>query len=278
MRVPLLLAACCAVALSPAGCKTWDVAPEVKVPEERLPIPDALKPARTDGPAEPLPPPAAPDAQTGARKEGPSDPPPPPHPDSSTYVLRRWDFDADPVGGPPAGFSFGRTGHGKAGSWAVRAAEGAPSGKQVLAQEDADATDYRFPVALVEGVEAKDLRLTVKYRTVSGVVDQAAGLVFRAKGEKDYYVARANALEGNVMLFRVKGGFRDLVAQWDGKVAAKEWTELGVDVAGDRIQVIFGGKAVLDVRDGTFLEAGKVGLWTKADAVTEFDDLMLEGK
>lgn len=263
-----------------AGCSTWDVAPEVKIPEEKIPIPDALKAERPDGPSVP-PPPPSPDAMTEAGRGGPFDPPPPPPTpplESSTYVLRRWDFDADPAGGIPAGFSFGRTGVGKQGSWVVRAVEGAPSGRQVLAQEDTDATDYRFPVALVEGVEAKDLRLTVKYRTVSGVVDQAAGLVFRAKGEKDYYVVRANALENNVILFKVKTGFRDSLAQWEGKVPAKEWTELAVDVQGDRIQVIFQGKTVLDVRDGTFAEAGKVGLWTKADAVTEFDDLALEGK
>jgi hypothetical protein len=217
-----------------------------------------------------------------ARKDGPSDPPPPSPPEATGPTRTRikttftCDFDGDPAGAPPRGFDFGRTGVGKEGSWVVRAAEGAPSGANVLVQEDADPTDYRFPVALMPGTETKDLRLTVKYRTVSGVVDQAAGLVFRAKGDKDYYLVRANALEDNVMLFRVKTGFRETIAQWDGKVPPKAWSELGVEVAGDRIQVLFGGKTILDVRDGTFPEAGRVGVWTKADSVTQFDDLALE--
>jgi hypothetical protein len=89
----------------------------------------------------------------------------------------------------------------------------------------------------------------------------------------DYYIARANALEDNVHLYRVVGGRRQRFAGWDGKVASGAWHELAMEMASDRIQVFFDGKQVIDDRDGTFKEAGKFGVWTKADSIILFDDL-----
>ena len=182
------------------------------------------------------------------------------------------DFESDGAGQQPKGFEFGRTGEGRPGIWTVVVQEDAPSGKKVLAQTDADATDFRFPVAFT-GPAMKDLRLSVRCKPVSGSVDQGCGLVFRLKDANNYYVARANALEDNVRLYRVVKGSRRQFGGWNGKVATAVWHELSVEAKGDRIAVSFDGKKVIDERDSTFAEAGKFGVWTKADSVIYFDDL-----
>jgi len=185
----------------------------------------------------------------------------------------RFGFDGDAVDAPPPGFSFGRTGGGHAGRWVVQAASDAPSGGHVLAQLDADDTDYRFPVAVADQPAVADVRVSVRCKPVSGKVDQACGVVLRFQGENDYYVARANALEDNVNLYYVKDGRRRQVAGWRGKVTGGAWHALGVEARGDRFQVSWDGTTVVDAHDPTFARAGKAGVWTKADSVTEFDDL-----
>jgi hypothetical protein len=187
-------------------------------------------------------------------------------------TARRFDFDSDKPGEVPQGFSFGRTGKGPPGKWVVQAVDDAPSGKNVLVQTDADRTDYRFPIAYT-GPELKDLRLSVKCKPVSGKVDQGCGLVFRLKDADNYYVARANALEDNVRLYHVVKGDRRQFAGWNGKVASGKWHELAVEAQGDHFQVLFDGQKIIDAHDKTFTEAGKFGVWTKADSVIEFDDL-----
>jgi hypothetical protein len=182
------------------------------------------------------------------------------------------DFESDGAAQQPKGFEFGRTGEGRPGIWSVIVQEDAPSGKKVLAQTDADATDYRFPLAFT-GPAMKDLRLSVRCKPVSGSVDQGCGLVFRLKDANNYYVARANALEDNVRLYRVVKGSRRQFGGWNGKVATAVWHELTVEAKGDHIAVSFDGKKVIDERDSTFAEAGKFGVWTKADSVIYFDDL-----
>ncbi len=184
-----------------------------------------------------------------------------------------WSFQGDPVNEPPAGFSFARTGGGRPGKWVVLLDAGAPAGDHVLAQVDADGTDYRFPVAVADAPVLRDLRLEVRCKPVSGKTDRACGLVFRYRDENDYYVARANALEDNVRLYHVVKGRRRQIGGWDGKVASGVWHALAIEARGDDIQVIWEGKRVIRVADGALREAGKVGLWTKADSVTWFDGL-----
>jgi hypothetical protein len=184
-----------------------------------------------------------------------------------------WSFDADKTDAPPAGFSFGRTGSGKDGRWIVQAAADAPSKPNVLVQTDADATDNRFPVAVVDASSFKDVKLSVSCKQLSGSVDQACGLVWRFKDANNYYLTRANALEDNVRLYHVKDGNRIQFASWSGKVASKTWHKLRVEARGDRFEVYFDDKKILDAKDSTLADAGKVGVWTKADSVTAFDDL-----
>jgi hypothetical protein len=155
----------------------------------------------------------------------------------------------------------------------VIAAPDAPSKPNVLAQLEADSTDYRFPVAFVDESSFKDVRLSVSCKPISGHVDQGCGLVWRLKDPDNYYLTRANALEDNVNLYHVKDGRRIQFAGWQGKVASNVWHKLRVDARAERFEVYFDEKKVLDARDTAFVTAGKVGVWTKADSVIQFDDL-----
>ncbi|HET9596207.1 MAG TPA: hypothetical protein VFP65_11535 [Anaeromyxobacteraceae bacterium] len=191
-------------------------------------------------------------------------------------AAKAWDFEDDKVDEAPAGFSFGKTGQGRPGKWVIRVDPTAPAGDHVLAQVDTDDTDGRFPVAVADAPVVKDLRLEVRCKPISGKTDQACGLVFRYQDENNYYVTRANALEDNVRLYRVVKGTRRQFAGWSGKVASRTWHTLAVEVHGDRFQVVFDGKPIIDAKDDTIKDAGKVGLWTKADSVTHFDALSVK--
>jgi len=192
---------------------------------------------------------------------------------ATTASAETWNFDGDPVNAPPPGFSFGRTGKGKPGRWIVQAEKDAPSAGNVLAQLDPDTTDYRFPVAVANEPKLGDVGLSVRCKPVSGRVDQACGLVFRYQDEDNYYLTRANALEDNVNLYYVKDGKRRQITGWRGKVTSGTWHQLGVEARGDHFVVSFDGNKVIDAHDSTFSQPGKVGVWTKADSVTYFDDL-----
>lgn len=146
----------------------------------------------------------------------------------------------------------------------------------MLAQTDADSTDDRFPVAFADKPTLRDLELSVRCKPVSGAVDRACGLVFRLKDANNYYVTRANALEGNVRLYYVKNGHRQQIATFSGNVAAGAWHEYRVVARGDHFEVYWDNAKVIDQHDQTFGDAGKIGLWTKADSVTYFDDLTVK--
>jgi hypothetical protein len=195
----------------------------------------------------------------------------PPKPTATTFS-----FEGDKAGAPPAKFSFGRTGGGKEGRWLVQAVADAPSKPNVLAQLDTDATDYRFPVAVADTPVLKDLRLSVKCKPVSGEVDQACGLVWRYRDANNYYLTRSNATENNVRLYYVKDGKRRQIAGWNGAVKTGVWHTLGVEARADSFEVYFNGQRIIEKKDATFGEGGKVGVWTKADSVTYFDDLTVE--
>lgn len=195
------------------------------------------------------------------------------------------DFEGSAAGAPPEGFAFARTGRGEPGRWEVAAAAGSPSGRQVLAQTSTDATSFRFPVAVVEGFTARDVDLAVRFQTVSGKVDRAAGLVWRYRDPDNYYIVRANSLEDNVVLYKVEAGKRtDLDVKGAGRtygakaeVPAETWSELRVIARENLFTVYLNGRELFQVEDATFREAGGIGLWTKADSVTRFDDLRFAG-
>ena len=192
-----------------------------------------------------------------------------------------FNFDRDEAGMPPRGFSTALTGGGRPGTWVLMKDEASPDRGLVLAQTDADATGYRFPLCVHDGMAARDVDLSVKFKPVSGEKDQASGLVWRYRDQDNYYVARANALENNVVAYKVEAGKRsDLPLKGEGRtygkkavVARGEWGELRVTARGDLHTVYLNGQRLYEVEDGTFAEAGKVGVWTKADSVTYFDEL-----
>ena len=191
---------------------------------------------------------------------------------------RTADFTQDTAGQPPKGFEFGHTAKvGAAGKWVIQA-EGT---NKFLAQVDADSTRSRFPTAVLADVRTADVDLSVRFRPVSGKVDQAAGLVWRYQDENNYYIVRANALENNVVLYKVQNGRRtDLPIKGEGrtygkssKVPSGQWGTLRVVAKGPLFEVYHDGKKLYEVEDATFVQPGKVGVWTKADSVTQFDDL-----
>jgi len=184
-------------------------------------------------------------------------------------------FDEDAANAPPPGFLFARTGVGAPGQWVVRAESGAPSGANVLAQLDADRTDERFPLAVLETPSVRDVRVSVQCQMVSGEVDQACGLVARYRDEDNYYVTRANAIENNIRLYYVRNGRRQQIATWSGAVTANTWHAYRFEVQGDHLRVFWDDQLVIDHRDATFVDTGRVGLWTKADSVTYFDELRI---
>jgi hypothetical protein len=197
------------------------------------------------------------------------------------------DFDTAEVGKLPADFSIALTGGGELAAWVVQEDPTAPSGNKVLAQTSADRTSYRFPLCVYEKVTARDVRVSVKFKPVSGKVDQAAGIVWRYRDKDNYYIVRANALENNVVLYKVESGKRtDLKPSGAGlfaygkkaSVPQGQWSELRLTATGKRFEVALNGEHLFTVEDETFTQPGKVGLWTKADSVTYFDNLTIESQ
>lgn len=196
---------------------------------------------------------------------------------------RKVDFEQDTAGQPPNGFMFGHTRKaGTPGRWIVQEDK---SGKY-LAQLDTDNTRNRFPVAVIADASGADVDLSVRFRPLSGRVDQAAGLVWRYQNEDNYYIVRANALEDNVVLYKVQNGQRtDLAVKGEGRTYGKpaevpvgQWSTLRIVATGPRFEVHFNGRKLYEVEDTTFAQAGRVGVWTKADSVTHFDDLTVTTK
>ncbi len=195
-------------------------------------------------------------------------------------------FDNAKPGGLPSGWTSGMTHNGGAPRWEVRADETAPSRPNVLAQLSDDRTSGRFPLAVYDKASVKDGQVSVKCKPISGRVDQACGVLWRYRDPNNYYIVRSNALENNVVLYKVENGERKSIAPKGTPsrtygvkhpVPKAAWSELRVNFSGSRILVSFNGKQILEAEDSSFGEAGKVGLWTKADSVTHFDDFTFSG-
>jgi hypothetical protein len=179
-------------------------------------------------------------------------------------------IDKMTVGTPPTDFEFARTGQGGPGRWAVVADTPAASGR-VIEQTSTDTTDYRFPLAIYQAVSTDNLDVVLRFKPVAGKVDQAGGIAVRLSDPDNYYVVRANALEDNVRFYRVVKGRREELEGVNTKVTANEWHQLGLRAEGERFTITFDGKQLFTATDRTFVGAGKIALWTKADSVTRFD-------
>jgi hypothetical protein len=193
------------------------------------------------------------------------------------------EFEDAAVGAPPPGFSAALTNGGAPGSWVVERDDA--KGGNVVVQKSADPTSGRFPLCVYDAVSARDVDASVRFKPLAGEKDRAAGIVWRYRDSSNYYVVRANALEGNVVLYKVEAGKRsDLKPIGAGMLAygkkvdvpSGAWSTLRVEAKGNRFAVSLNGQHLFDVEDDTFRDPGRVGLWTKADSVTAFDDLEIE--
>ena len=176
-------------------------------------------------------------------------------------------FDSMKAGAPPEGWTTGVTGSGSP-RWSVEADASAPSAPNVLKQSGSGT----FPWCVLKETSIADGFVEVKFKPLSGREDQAGGVVWRWKDGNRYYVARANALENNVSLYYTEGGSRKTIKYVDAPVAGNRWHTLRVEFAGARIKVILDGNARIELDDRHIDGAGAVGVWTKADSVTLFDD------
>jgi hypothetical protein len=184
-------------------------------------------------------------------------------------------FDNIKIGAAPPGWKATQTGSGSA-KWSVEKDDSAPSKPNVLKQSG----QATFPVCFKNDTNIKDGFVEVKFKPVAGKEDQAGGVIWRVRDSNNYYIARANALEGNVVLYKTVNGKRsslDIVGRKGGygvkeTVASGQWHTLRVEFADNKFSLLFNGKKLFDVEDTTFTKAGKVGVWTKADSVTLFDD------
>jgi hypothetical protein len=188
-------------------------------------------------------------------------------------------FDDMPVGQPPPGFLCTACGpeNAKPARWQVVAAADAPSSGRVLEQSDNDDTNNRFPVALVQDAKLADVSVSVAAKAVSGGRDRSFGVVVRARDARNYYVARANTSGWgeNVRFYKLIDGKRSELDEWEGEVKPGVWHRLQVDAIGATFTVTLDGKQVLRVHDTTLPEAGMVGVWTKAESISQFDDLTI---
>lgn len=176
-------------------------------------------------------------------------------------------FDDTKTGQLPSGWLAGVTGKGSP-QWSVEADPSAPSKPNVLKQSG----EGTYPWCVKKGTSLVNGFVEVKFKPISGNEDQAGGVVWRWQDGDNYYVARANALEDNVTIYHTVKGRRVSFKNANTKVASGVWHTLRVDFSGNHFKVSFDGKTVLEAEDNTFKAAGAVGVWTKADSVTLFDD------
>ena len=193
-------------------------------------------------------------------------------------------FESDSIGPLPSDWTSAMTHSGGPPQWEIVRDDTSPSQPNVLAQLSSDNTRRRYPLAVLNKVSGKNGDLRVKFMAVSGEVDASGGLVWRYLDENNYYIVRANALEDNVVLYKVENGSRSSLAPKgtaretygvEAKVSAQIWHTIRVAFQGSLFTVYLNGEKLFEVEDTTFTSAGKVGLWTKADSVTHFDDFQV---
>ncbi len=195
---------------------------------------------------------------------------------ASKSSVKRFDFENYEIGKLPQGWSQYATGEGEDTEWRILD----DNGNKVLAQLSNDNPNYHFNEVVFDELEARNVDLRVRLKGVTGKMDQGGGFVWRFKDADNYYVVRANPLEDNVVLYKVEKGVRtDLPLVGKGKTYGMEteplgqgWNTLRLVVKDSLFTVYINGKELFKVEDTTFAGKGKVGLWTKADAVSYFDD------
>jgi hypothetical protein len=196
-------------------------------------------------------------------------------------------FEQAVPGKLPAGWSVAMTHAGAPPRWEIVRDQSAPSPRNVLAQLSQDRTAGRFPLAVWDRALLLDGELSVAFKAVTGSIDQAAGIVWRYRDPNNYYIVRANALESNVVLYKVENGLRTSIAPKGlpsrsygvkHQIPSGRWNILKVAFNGATFTVFLNGERLFEAEDTTFQTPGKIGLWTKADSVTYFDEFTISGQ
>jgi len=182
-----------------------------------------------------------------------------------------FNFENYTTGNTPPGWTTALTGRGKMCDWRIVN----DNGNKVLAQTSSETPDYRFNLITNNNLITKDIEISVRFKAMKGRGDQGGGPVWRYKDENNYYVARANPLENNYRVYKVVNGNRVQLKSATIKMSSGKWYHLKVVMKGNNIQCYFNDKLSLRVADSTFPDPGKIGLWTKSDAVTRFDDMQV---
>jgi len=197
---------------------------------------------------------------------------------ASAEVVR---FDNSVPGQLPTGWTVAMTHDGEPPRWEIVRDQSAPRPPYVLAQVSRDRTAGRFPLAIWQATTIRDGVVSVAFKTVDGIVDQAAGIVWRYRDPNNYYIVRANALENNVVLYKVENGVRLSIAPKGlpsrsygvkHQIPGGQWHTLGIAFKDSSFTVFLNGERLFEADDRTFAQPGKTGLWTKADSITYFDE------
>ena len=193
--------------------------------------------------------------------------------------VRSFQLSKDDVGKVPSGWKADKTGKGEGSVWKVVADNTAPSKKGHVLAQTAEGPGPLFNLCVIENTSYQNVEATVAFKAVKGAKDQGGGIVWRYQDANNYYIARMNPLEDNYRLYKVVAGKRiQLATKEDLPVKAGEWHTLTIKMTGEQIECILDGKKHLEAKDDAFQKAGKIGLWTKADAQTYFDDLKISAK
>jgi hypothetical protein len=190
-------------------------------------------------------------------------------------------FSKEELGKVPTGWTATKTGKGEGSVWKIVEDETAPSKNGYVLAQTAEGPNNLFNICVLEDSNYKDVELSVSFKPIAGKNDQGGGFVWRYKDHNNYYLARLNPVgsASSFAVYKVENGKR---SQFQGKrlpkVPVGEWHTLKIKMTGDQIECYFDGKKELEVKDSTFKEAGKVGLWSKSDAQTHFDDFKASGQ
>lgn len=192
--------------------------------------------------------------------------------------LHVFNFSRSDLGKVPAGWKAEQTGEGKGSVWKVVADDTAPSKSGLALAQLARGPGGVFNICVAEAPQFKDVDVSVSFKAIAGESDQGGGFVWRYKDANNYYVCRMNPLEDNYRVYKVVAGKRTQLGAKEGvKVPVGEWHKLKVTVHGNKMEGYLDGKKLWEITDDTFKEPGKVGLWTKADAQSHFDEFRAEG-
>jgi Domain of Unknown Function (DUF1080) len=180
-------------------------------------------------------------------------------------------FGKESLGKVPAGWTAAQTGKGES-VWKVIADDTAPSKTGFVLAQTTDDPSATFNLCVADKTSFRDVEVSVDFKANKGKKDQGGGVVWRYQDANNYYIARMNPLEDNFRVYKVVAGKRSAEFQdAEVKVPMGEWHSLKITMIGDKIECFVDGKKYLEAKDETFTKAGKVGLWTKCDAQTSFD-------